>query len=480
MKILIVTAFPTEGAGSGALITTQAESYIKNGHEVEIITANNRTNFKKIPGVTYCLVPFTKEGDDPEIIEGQLPFNYFMFTTHTESTANFWNATNEEVELYCNKFREIIGREVKRFKPDIIHGQHNWITTNICSEFGLPVVVTVHGTDLMGFQRSLGEIDKIKAEMADDPSAERKAELNKALEKYEFYVQSAKESAHNSLSAIVISEHQKELFQGLFPEEKDKAILIKNGYNPEKFHVMDSVDKDALFDSLVTNATPDGKLPKEYDKLVLFVGKFADFKGIDVMLDAAKIYEEQGKAKGMDIMTIIVGSGALDEPLRKQAKELNLQNTHFVGRKGPDVICPLQNLSDVSLIPSRNEPFGLVVIEGTACGHPVIGTNAGGIPDIMNITGKIIKKEPYTEKDAEDDSILKPVEGTDSTYKTPLGFLVPMEDAESLANATMRILEGKDTFDNKEIAEYTLNTYSQDVITKGLIDLFQNAIDSYK
>jgi hypothetical protein len=55
-----------------------------------------------------------------------------------------------------------------------------------------------------------------------------------------------------------------------------------------------------------------------------------------------------------------------------------------------------------------------------------------------------------------------------------------MEDAKSLANATMRILEGKDTFDNKEIAEYTLNTYSQDVITKGLIDLFQNAIDSYK
>jgi glycosyltransferase involved in cell wall biosynthesis len=194
----------------------------------------------------------------------------------------------------------------------------------------------------MGYQRSLGEIEQIKAEMADNPSAERKAELQKALKKYEFYVDSAKKSAHNSLSAIVISEHQKELFQGLFPEEKEKAILIKNGYNPEKFHVMDSVDKDTLFDSLVTNATPDGKLPKEYDKLVLFVGKFADFKGIDVMLDAAKIYEEQGKAEGMDIMTIIVGSGALDEPLRKQANQLNLQNTHFVGRKGPDVICPLQ------------------------------------------------------------------------------------------------------------------------------------------
>jgi len=58
-KILIVTAFPTHGAGSGALITTQAKSYVENGDEVVIITGNNRTDFDKLEGVKYHIVPFT-------------------------------------------------------------------------------------------------------------------------------------------------------------------------------------------------------------------------------------------------------------------------------------------------------------------------------------------------------------------------------------------------------------------------------------
>ena len=92
MKILIVTAFPTHGAGSGALITTQAKSYVEEGHEVVIITGNNRTDFDKLDGVRYHVVPFTAETENPEKIDGQCNFNYLMFTTHTESTANFWNA----------------------------------------------------------------------------------------------------------------------------------------------------------------------------------------------------------------------------------------------------------------------------------------------------------------------------------------------------------------------------------------------------
>ena len=98
-KILIVTAFPTEGAGSGTLITTQAKSYVKRGYDVEIITANNRTTFNKIPGVKYVVVPFTGETENPEKIPGQLPFNYPMYKTHTESKENFWNLDYNQVRL---------------------------------------------------------------------------------------------------------------------------------------------------------------------------------------------------------------------------------------------------------------------------------------------------------------------------------------------------------------------------------------------
>ena len=118
-KILIVTAFPTHGAGSGALITTQAKSYVENGDEVVIITGNNRTDFDKLEGVKYHIVPFTAESENAEKIEGQCPFNYLMFTTHTESTANFWNVGLEEIEKYNKMFEEAIKEEVEKAVADL-------------------------------------------------------------------------------------------------------------------------------------------------------------------------------------------------------------------------------------------------------------------------------------------------------------------------------------------------------------------------
>lgn len=476
MRILQVTGFPNNGAGSGALITTQAEDFVKHNHQVCTILSENRTDFPRVPGVKYHLVPFTAEIDQPEKIDNQLCFNFPMFTTHTRSTSTFWNLSLDEVKAIESKYRDAISEEIATFNPDVIHGQHNWIHNAIATEFGLPVVVTIHGTDLMGYTRSLDRLAEIRKEISNGVSDDRLMELKAESEKYFYFVEQAKKSAQGSQRVIVISEDQRQQFCQLFPEAADKVVLVKNGYNPEKFHVMEDVNKDALFSTLHSDRTSDGKLPTDYDKMVLFVGKFADFKGIDVLLDAAKKYETQGAKDGLNIMTIIVGTGALEDELKKQAKELELTNTHFVGLQGPDVIRPLQNLADVSLIPSRKEPFGLVVIEGTACGHPVIGTNSGGIPDIMNITGKIIKEHYNPEVDSQDSTILAPNPGTKGTYTTPLGMLVPVDDSDELANATLQILNGTIKFDNDAIADYTKRTYSQEAINKELLDLFNQSI----
>ena len=103
LKISIVTAYPTEGAGSGTLISAQAKTYVEMGHDVHIITANNNTKFKKLEGVTYHLVPFTAEKEPVEKINGALPFNFVMFTSHTNSSENFWNISLEQLKLYCDK-----------------------------------------------------------------------------------------------------------------------------------------------------------------------------------------------------------------------------------------------------------------------------------------------------------------------------------------------------------------------------------------
>lgn len=557
-KILIVTAFPTHGAGSGALITTQAKSYVENGDEVVIITGNNRTDFDKLEGVKYHIVPFTSESENPEKIEGQCPFNYLMFTTHTESTANFWNVGLAEIEKYNKMFEDAIKEEVENFKPDIIHAQHNWLTSSICNNFGKPVALTIHGTDLMGYKKAgekleeIGEklsqikdnldkkelnniknIEEIYAKSATKSEIMRelknsiqtkkidisKEELGKLIDiydkkkLYELYKQEAEKSAKQSERIIVISDAQEKDFNDLFPGNEKRVRLLENGYDAKVFYQKQGVNKEEILSKLI------GEENSKCNNLALFVGKFADFKGIDALLDATRIYEKQAEQKGKSIETIIVGSGVLDETLRAQAETLGLKHTHFVGRKNHSEICDLQNIADVSLIPSRNEPFGLVVIEGTSCGHPVIATNSGGIPGILNVN-----KEDLSD--------------SEKTYTTKLGVLVPplperpsqlddggkkeldvmttqysiIEDEQEKANfvkkmavalnleedgvskylnqymntvngiskSVMDICEKNLEFNNDEIAQYTEKTYSQEVIRDKIMGIFEEAEVEHK
>ena len=460
-NILMVTAFPTYGAGSGVQVTALAKSYLKEGRNVCIITANNRTDFDKIEGVKYHIVPFKSEEPNPEKIPGQCDFNYLMFTTHTESTANFWNADLSQIKQYEEAFKKAIYDEVKNFKPDIIHGQHNWISTGIATETGIPVVTTIHGTDLMGFERSKKELQLISEQLKTEKDPNKMQKLKEEEQKYNLYIEYANRAAINARKIIVISEAQKEKFAKLFPLATKKVELVENGYDPEKFYVEKDLCREEIIGNLVSQNTKDGKIDLDYDKLVVFVGKFAEFKGIDVLLDAAKEYEEKMQEKGQKVATIIVGSGQLENTLKQQAENLHLKNTHFVGRKNSDEVRRIQNLADVSLIPSRDEPFGLVVIAGMACGHPVIGTNAGGIPGILN----------SNKQDISDKS---------KTYVTPLGVLVPMNDSKSLSKAVCGVLDGSIKFDKQFIVDYTKKNYAQPQITKHILQIFDNIANKCK
>ena len=556
-KILIVTAFPTHGAGSGALITTQAKSYVENGDEVVIITGNNRTDFDKLEGVKYHIVPFTAETEKPEKIEGQCPFNYLMFTTHTESTANFWNASLEQIEEYNKAFKKAISEEVKEFNPDIIHAQHNWLTSSICNDFDKPVVLTIHGTDLMGYMKANEKLSKVqedinakKALMQKNGNkqntniieeiykrANSKAEIMRELKTaiktkkldisktelgelielydaktlYELYKKEAEKSAKQSERIIVISDMQEQQFNELFPGNEERVRLLENGYDTKVFYQNKNITKEQIIPELI------GKENADYDNMVLFVGKFADFKGIDALLDAAKLYEKDAEDKSKKIETIIVGSGALEDKLKKQAQSLQLQHTHFVGRKNHEEICKLQNLATVSLIPSRNEPFGLVVIEGTSCGHPVIATNSGGIPGILNVDkedlsdetkshvtklGVLIPPLPdrpneldeqekeeldeittkYTMLDDKKEKFVKEeAQKLNLKEETLNNYLEQyMRTVNALSSSVIDICDDKLKFNNDEIAEYTEKTYSQEVIRDKILGIFDEAKDEYQ
>jgi glycosyltransferase involved in cell wall biosynthesis len=108
-------------------------------------------------------------------------------------------------------------------------------------------------------------------------------------------------------------------------------------------------------------------------------------------------------------------------------------------------LAKLYNIGDVSLVPSRREPFGLVAIEAMACGTPVIASNQGGLPDFVN------------------DSV---------------GRLVTPEDPDDLAEAVIQILKRTEEEEGwrEKIAAYAKGNYSQDAIISELERLYEKTL----
>lgn len=115
----------------------------------------------------------------------------------------------------------------------------------------------------------------------------------------------------------------------------------------------------------------------------LFVGRFAYYKGCDVLLEAF--------AKVAGAQLIMVGSGGMKEQLKQRAEELRVADkVQFVGSLPEEELCRQYAECDVFVLPSvaRSEAFGLVQIEAMAFGKPVINTNLpSGVP-YVSIHGK--------------------------------------------------------------------------------------------
>ncbi|MCL2125800.1 MAG: glycosyltransferase family 4 protein [Oscillospiraceae bacterium] len=395
MRVLMINHFPIAGSGSGTYTRNIAVHLMKKGHEVCIVFPENTMQFGTPPGAGAYPVFFTYE----QPLKNSLPFNFPCFTTHPRSTMTFFDLDDEQLDAYLSAFEKAIKKAIDEFKPDIIHAQHIWLLSWLAAKSGIPYVVTAHGTDLMGYQKT------------------------SRFRKY------ADEAAFGAKRIITISNDNDELVKELFPACADRTVFMRNGYDPERFFPDVITAKQVL-------ATFDITLKK---RLVMFAGKLAYFKGVDVLLDAARIYEGE---RPDEIVTIVAGDGELAEQLRKQAEDLMLKDVHFLGSLDISQLRSLYSTADVCIVPSRREPFGLVAVEALACGSTVVATNQGGLPDIVN---------------------------------DEVGALVDVDDAMGLSAAIQRELYRKDRRERMAAAaKYAFNKYAQDSLMDTLIDIFNS------
>jgi len=169
---------------------------------------------------------------------------------------------------------------------------------------------------------------------------------------------------------------------------KDHLVFSRIGVNQKTFR-----PTGAKVPDLLKYVRPeDQEKFGEIKKVVTFVGKFADWKRLDCVLYAAKVYED----KFPELGTMIVGSGPPEavEKYEGLAKSLELKRTFFLGPKGQDVLADLFSASEVGMFPSYKEPFGMVFIECMACGCPTIGAKSGGpVEFIKEDQGVLIEEE---------------------------------------------------------------------------------------
>ncbi len=394
MKVLMINQFPLTGGGSGFYTKNVAKNLKALGHDVCIIIPENTTEIETIDGVTIKPVFFKRN----EIIEGQLPFNFGCFTTHPRSNITFNEYTDMQLELYIKAFENAIETAIRDFKPDIIHSGHIWILSNIASKYNIPVVITSHGTDIIG---------------------------HNTWDRFHKY---SEEAVENCSRIITISDSNKENVLKAFSHAKDKVIQLRNGYDQNIFKKREYNKKQVLKEI---------GIDKEYASIVLFSGRLVEIKGIDVLLKAAKRYEDG------NTLTLIAGGGVLLEPLKEQAAELGLKDVVFLGNQTQENLCVLYNIADVLAVPSRVEGFGLVAIEALACGTPVIATNQGGLPEFIN------------EK---------------------VGALVEVEDDINLEKEISKILTGERKFDKEDLANYAKNNYAQSLVINKVIETYESCL----
>jgi glycosyltransferase involved in cell wall biosynthesis len=106
-------------------------------------------------------------------------------------------------------------------------------------------------------------------------------------------------------------------------------------------------------------------------------------------------------------------------------------------------VADLYNIADVSVVPSRVEPFGLVAIEAMACGTPVVATNEGGLPDFVDAR---------------------------------VGTLVDVDDAKALADAIVGEVQSKSKSSKGSFAaRYALEGFSWSMQVDKMISIYQEA-----
>ena len=252
---------------------------------------------------------------------------------------------------------------------DLVHS-HYWLSARIgavlSEKWAVPHVTTLHTTAKTKLQARAGE---------------EETELRISVE-------------HNALrdaDAIVVStQHEREALARLYGAPLHKVHVVPAGVDTELFRPMAKSEARRLLDVAEAN-------------VVLYVGRIEPLKGLELLLNAAALLDDMADTR----LIIVGGKPAEDIELQRLevlAERLGIgDSTTFTGTVAQKDLRKYYSASDVFVLPSYYESFGLAALEAMACGTPVVVSRVGGLSSFVDEgrTGYLIPwrcPEPFAER----------------------------------------------------------------------------------
>ncbi|MBU2541665.1 MAG: glycosyltransferase family 4 protein [Candidatus Omnitrophica bacterium] len=318
-------------------VTELACALERKGNEVHLFTRlgdGGQAWYERIHGVHYHRCPFSSGNDFLEEINN-------MCRSFTES---FF-----KTEDYVGEF-------------DVIHA-HDWLTSNalvwIKEGRGHKSILTIHSTEYgrCGNNFFGGNSARI--------------------------MDHEKHGSYCADRAIAVSNALKNEIMWVYNLPDSKVSVIYNGINYRNY--------DGWIDSASVRRVYDiGPM----DPVVLFVGRMVYQKGPDLLMEAIpNILKYYNNAK-----FVFVGDGSMRGHVQETARHMGLSSaTKFLGYVNGWRLIDLYRASDIICIPSRNEPFGIVILEAWSAGKPVIVSSNGGPSEIVWHDVNGLKVYPNTD-----------------------------------------------------------------------------------
>ncbi len=263
----------------------------------------------------------------------------------------------DEFLAWASGFNHALGRAALRagheWRPDVVHG-HDWIVAHagatLREAFGVPLVATVHATEAGRHQGWLP------------------GELSRSIHGIEWWF------TFEARRVITCSEHMRWEVTRLFDLPGDTVDVIPNGIDLDAWRV-------APRDVARARAVYAGEGP-----LVVVPGRLEWEKGVHTPIDAMP----RLRRRFPGLRLVIAGRGSQLDDLQERARARRVaRSVTFAGWLSGRDLPALVSAADVVVVPSLYEPFGLVALEATASGAPLVVARTGGLAEVVRdgVTG---------------------------------------------------------------------------------------------